>query len=83
MQWASPVARGALAGKVRGTHAAVVHPLQPNAILIYGGYGSVESQWLNELAILHTGQQLFFELLTNLKDVDIYLSYLITSKCRG
>jgi hypothetical protein len=54
-QWASPVTRGTDVGRLRGTHAAVVHPLHPLAILVYGGYGGVGSQWLDDLSILHTG----------------------------
>lgn len=54
LEWASPVTRGTDVGRLRGTHAAVVHPLHPLAILVYGGYGGVGSQWLDDLSILHT-----------------------------
>ena len=54
LEWTSPDTRGPLAGRVVGTHAAVVHPLQSRSILVFGGYGGVDSQWLSDLAILHT-----------------------------
>ncbi|KAH7422716.1 hypothetical protein KP509_12G021800 [Ceratopteris richardii] len=38
----------------RGTHAAVLHPMIKNAILIYGGYGGRKSCWMNDLIIFHT-----------------------------
>eukprot|EP00249_Psilotum_nudum_P018454 c26812_g1_i3 orf=277-2679(-) len=55
LKWTSPVTSGHVASKRRGTHAAVLHPLQRNSILIYGGYGGVESCWMSDLVILHTG----------------------------
>lgn len=54
MEWTTPETRGVLAGRVIGTHAAVVHPSQPSSILVFGGYGGVDSEWLKDLAILHT-----------------------------
>ncbi|KAG0565110.1 hypothetical protein KC19_8G165300 [Ceratodon purpureus] len=54
LEWKTLATRGPLAGRVIGTHAAVVHPLQSRAILVFGGYGSADSEWLKELAILHT-----------------------------
>jgi N-acetylneuraminic acid mutarotase len=54
LEWKTLATTGSLAGRVIGTHAAVVHPLQPGAILVFGGYGGAESVWLKELAILHT-----------------------------
>lgn len=54
LEWTSPSTKGPAAGKLLGTHAAVVHPLQPNTIMVYGGYGGEESKWLNDLVVLHT-----------------------------
>lgn len=54
LKWSSPVTSGISANKQRGTHAAVLHPLQRDSILVYGGYGGTESCWLSDLVLLHT-----------------------------
>ncbi|XP_024402653.1 uncharacterized protein [Physcomitrium patens] len=55
LEWTSSATAGPLAGRLLGTHAAVAHPLRSNAILVYGGYGGVDSKWLSDLAVLDTG----------------------------
>jgi len=45
----------------RGTHAAVLHPLESRAIMIHGGYGDYgnnDPHWLGDLSLLHTGEQI-------------------------
>ncbi|KAJ7565645.1 hypothetical protein O6H91_02G068800 [Diphasiastrum complanatum] len=53
-KWSSPMLRGRIGGKRRGTHAAVLHPSEQHSILVHGGYGGVDSHWLNDLVVLHT-----------------------------
>ncbi|CAM6097154.1 unnamed protein product [Calypogeia fissa] len=62
LEWTSSVIEGELAGKLRGTHAAIQHPLQEKGILVCGGYGGVNSHWLSDLAILHTDILMWEEL---------------------
>lgn len=40
--------------KPRGTHSAVIHPLNKKAILIYGGYGGPKACWLSDLIVFNT-----------------------------
>ncbi|BBN05779.1 hypothetical protein MPTK1_3g15870 [Marchantia polymorpha subsp. ruderalis] len=60
LEWSSPETRGHLAGKLRGTHAALPHPVHPKAILVYGGYGG--DQWLGDMSILRTDSLVWEEL---------------------
>eukprot|EP01018_Ginkgo_biloba_P037843 Gb_11255 [translate_table: standard] len=54
LQWSSPTISGSIAIRRRGTHAAVLHPLQSRSILIHGGYGGTNPQWLDDLSLLRT-----------------------------
>lgn len=53
LEWKTPATKGDLAGRLIATHAAVLHPLHSSAILVYGGYGGVDS-WRSDLSVFHT-----------------------------
>ncbi|KAL2635492.1 hypothetical protein R1flu_006971 [Riccia fluitans] len=52
LQWTHLETSGELAGKLRGTHAALQHPLLKKVILIFGGYSG--DSWLNDICTLRT-----------------------------
>lgn len=51
----------------RAAHGCVRHPTQPNALLLFGGYGldstttSTSNVWLNDLVILRTDRSVNFQ----------------------
>ncbi|XP_024545449.1 serine/threonine-protein phosphatase BSL1-like [Selaginella moellendorffii] len=55
LEWSTPVLKSQ--GTPRGTHAAVIHPLNPKCILVFGGYGGFKPgtfNWLGDLSVLNT-----------------------------
>ncbi|KAH9295388.1 hypothetical protein KI387_038976, partial [Taxus chinensis] len=50
--WSCPAIKGSIVR--RGTHAAVMHPLESRVILIHGGYGGTDPHWLEDLSLLRT-----------------------------
>ncbi|EFJ20193.1 hypothetical protein SELMODRAFT_418407 [Selaginella moellendorffii] len=57
LEWSTPVLKSQ--GTPRGTHAAVIHPLNPKCILVFGGYGGFKPgtfNWLGDLSVLNTGK---------------------------
>lgn len=55
-QWSTPRISGPTELLGRTAHAADVHPTNKNAIVLFGGYGTVDGEnvWLSDLVVLHT-----------------------------
>ncbi len=56
LQWTTPRISGPTELLGRTAHAADVHPINKNAIVLFGGYGTVDGEnvWLSDLVVLDT-----------------------------